>query len=319
MLDLTITYNRLDAEISRFAESLTLTERIGKAAGTLDITLCNADGRFTRDWAATKGDSLSVKLGDIPAEPYSIESVAVSSSPRTVTWQCKARPATTKAPSGRGSGSPPPKSGAIIDTRASWPSIASITLSGLLSKVCAECGLKAQYCPKKDVKLTNVVRYNESGWHLLERYAKKSGYSLRATATKVSIIAPKQSDNGGAPQVTVDITSSSIESLGNVDGIKPAKVQSRSYDPRSAEVVTSSAGDGDGSDIGVDFTLDDAVGLYEDIALSQGVHTLTVIPDSRYVAGAILGVVGASRMQITQMTYTRSADGETMQVEARAI
>ena len=49
MIELTITYNRLDAEISRFAESLTLTERIGKAAGTLDITLYRDDLRKRQD------------------------------------------------------------------------------------------------------------------------------------------------------------------------------------------------------------------------------------------------------------------------------
>lgn len=318
MLELEVKYNRLDADISRFVESINLVERIGREAGTLDVTLCNADGRFTRDWQATQGDSLSVKLGTIPAEPYSIMSVTVSTSPKTVTWQCKARPATTKSPSGRGSGSHPPAKGAVVDTKLSWPSIASISLSGLLARVCDECGLQAKYCPKKDPKLTNVVRYNESGWHLLDRYARASGYSLRATATTVSIIAPKQSDNGGQKQVSIAVPSSDILSFGSADGIKPAKVQSCRYDPRSATVVKSSAGDGDGDEIGIDFDIDDAASLYDDLMLMKIAQTLTVIPDAKYVAGAVLKIAGSDvSMQVTEMTYSRTGDAETMQLSTR--
>lgn len=317
MLELEVKYNRLDADISRFVESLNLVERIGREAGTLDVTLCNADGRFTRDWQATQGDSLSVKLGTIPAEPYSIMSVTVSTSPKTVTWQCKARPATTKSPSGRGSGSHPPAKGAVVDTKLSWPSIASITLSGLLAKVCGECGLKSRFCPKKDPKLTNVVRYNESGWHLLDRYARASGYSLRATATTVSIIAPKQSGNAGT-QTDVSVPMSAILALGSAQGMKPAKVQSRRYDPRSAKTVEASAGDGDGDELGFDFDIDDASSLYDDIMLSKLAQTLTVIPDARYVAGAVLSVDGIGRLQVTQMTYSRTGDAETMQLSTRS-
>lgn len=317
MLELTVTYNRLAADISRFVESLSLTERIGREAGTLDVTLCNADGRFTRDWQATQGDSLSLKLGTIPSEPYSITSVTVSTLPKTVTWQCKARPATTKSPAGRGSGTKPPAKGAVVDTRLSWPSIASITLSGLLAKVCGECGLKSRFCPKKDPKLTNVVRYNESGWHLLDRYARSSGYSLRATADTISIIAPKQSGNAGT-QTDVSLPMSAILALGSAQGMKPAKVQSRRYDPRSAKTVEASAGDGDGDELGFDFDIDDASSLYDDIMLSKLAQTLTVIPDARYVAGAVLSVDGIGRLQVTQMIYSRTGDAETMQISTRS-
>lgn len=317
MLELTVTYNRLSADISRFVENLNLTERIGREAGTLDVTLCNADGRFTRDWQATQGDSLSLKLGTIPSEPYSITSVTVSTLPKTVTWQCKARPATTKSPEGRGSGTKPPAKGAVVDTRLSWPSIASITLSGLLAKVCGECGLKSRFCPKKDPKLTNVVRYNESGWHLLDRYARSSGYSLRATADTVSIIAPKQSGNAGT-QTDVHVPMSAILALGSAEGMKPAKVQSRRYDPRSAKIVEVSAGDGDGDELGFDFDIDDASSLYDDIMLSKLAQTLTVIPDARYVAGAMISVDSIGRLQVTQMTYSRTGDTETMQLSTRS-
>lgn len=317
MLELTATYNRLDADISYWIEGITLTEKTGKDASTLELTLCNADGRFTGAWQATKGDSVAVKLGVVPAENYAIRSIGVSHAPKTVKWQCVARPVTTASPSGRGSGSPPPKSGALVDSKKSWDSIDSITFSGLLMRVCNECGLTPKYCAKINPTLKNVVRYNESGWHLLDRYARGYGYIVRATADRVQIIAPAASQNAGKAQEKITLRNTQILSYGGISKLDPAKVQSRRFDPHSGEIIEYSAGDGDGEAIDLSFDADGPLSLYDACYMASMASTLAVIPDARLVAGALVDVPGAGLLQITEMRYSRTASAESMQITTK--
>lgn len=321
MIELAAKYNRLGADISYWIEGMTINEKDGKEASTLEITLCNSDGRFSGAWQAMQGDSVSIQLGQVPPENYSISSIAVSYSPKTVKWQCVARPVTTKAPAGRGSGSPPPAKGALVDSKKSWDAIASITFSGLLARVCSECGLTPKYCPRKDPTLKNVVRYNESGWHLLDRYARGYGFNVRATADKVQIIAPaaKQNNSGQTAQTTITLHNENILRFGAASKLAPAKVQSRRFDPHSAQVVEYSAGDGDGDQIDVTFDADGPESLYDACVMAGLARSIDVIPDARFVAGALISVDGAGTMQISEMRYTRTADSETMQITTKEV
>lgn len=320
MIDLAVTYNRLEADISMWIEGFSLVEKDGKDASTLEITLCNADGRFTGAWQAMQGDSVAIRLGVVPAENYSIRSIAVSHAPKTVKWQCVARPVTTKSPSGRGSGSPPPKSGALVDSKKSWDAIPEISFSGLLARVCSECGLTPKYYPRTNPTLKNVVRYNESGWHLLDRYARGHGFSVRATSDKVQIIAPVAKQNDAkVEQQKISIGNEQILRFGGASKLAPAKVQSRRFDPHSAQIIEHSAGDGDGEAIDVSFDADGPAMLYDAIVMSGMARTLEVIPDARLVAGALIEIDGAGTMQISEMRYNRTADRESMQITTKEV
>lgn len=317
MLSLSLKYNRLNADLLPLCESISLTERLSGKASTLVVSLNNSDGRFTSVWEATKGDSLSIAFGAAAAEEYSIDKISVSYWPRVVQWSCSARPRTTSSPSGRGSGSPPPKSGAVVDAKKSWPSIPSITFSALCQKVCAECGLTLKYTAKKDPTLSSVVRFNETGWHLMSRYAKQYGLGIHGSANIITITASKPAESI-APPVAVVVLFDKVETFSRAADMTPQKVVSSRFDPRSQKAITFEAGDGDGAEIDIPFDASDPNALYSEAARSKLAESVTVIPDSRLVAGAVVTLGTIGNYQIIEMNYVRSGDTERMTIKTRA-
>ena len=318
MLPVVLSYNRLAADLLPMCEAITLTERLSGKASTLVVSLNNSDGRFTGTWAATKGDSLSISLGAAAPEQYSIDRVTVNHWPRVVQWSCSARPRTTSAPSGRGKGSPPPSTGAIIDSKKSWPNIPAITFRALCAKVCAECGLILKYTAQKDPNLANVVRFNETGWALITRYAKKYSLGVHGSADAITITAPKPSESTIPPAAFI-VTFFNVETLANAKDMQPQKVVSARFDPRLQKSIKfESGGDGDGQEIDVSFDADDPVAIYSESVRSAQAEQVSIIPDARAVAGAVVSIDTLGTYVITEMIYSRSGDNERMSIKTRA-
>ncbi len=317
MLPVVLSYNRLNADLLPLCEAVTLTERLSGKASTLVVSLNNSDGRFTGAWAATKGDSLSISLGAAAPEQYSIDKISVNYWPRVVQWSCSARPRTTSSPSGRGKGSPPPKTGAIIDSKKSWPTIPAITFRALCAKVCTECGLSLKYTAQKDPNLANVARYNETGWQLITRYAKRYSLGVHGSADTLTITAPKPAESTIPPAAFI-VSFFNVETLANAKDMTPQKVVSARFDPRSQKAIKFEAGDGDGQEIDVSFDADDPVAIYSEAVRNKQAEQVSIVPDARAVAGAVVTIGTLGNYEITEMVYTRSGDNERMSIKTRA-
>ena len=316
MIPLELYYNRLNASLNDFIEAVEYVDVCKGAPASLKVTLCNADGRFTRGWACTKGDALGLQFGAATPEQLSISEVSVQIVPRLVTWTASAIPATTAAPSGRGNGSPPPKSGALVTDARSWQQpMRNARLSAVARTVCNECGLTLKYVAKSDPRVSYVGRCRETGYRLLTRLCRRYGLGLRATASDVQIIS-RPSVSGGA-QEAIDLPLSKIEAFSNTTALAASKVQSARMDPRSGKVVRAASGDGDGAPISLVFDADDADSIYSQAVLDAMAAELTVVPDARFVAGSILQIPGYGLRQVTEMRYKRTGDGETMTLQTR--
>ena len=317
MLRFDVLYNRLSASLLPYLESVEYVETLGKDPSTLAVTLCNADGRFTREWACTKGDSLSLRFGAATPDPFAISEVSVEAVPRLVTWRASARPATIKAPSGRGKGTSPPSSGALISDKRSWDSYTSpVTLREVAQRVCAECGLALQYSAKTNPRLLRVVRFRESGYHLLERLCRMHGLSVRATAARVQIVARPGTPDAPAQNV-VDVPSDAVISMQNTEALKVSRIQSARRDPYTNRVERVSYGDGDGGIVSLGYSIADAASIYDEAILDALAGGLTVYPDPRYVAGAVLKIDGIGLRVVTEMRYTRTGDSEQMTLSTK--
>lgn len=321
MIPLELYYNRLNASLNEFIEAVEYVDVAEGAPASLKVTLCNADGRFTRGWACTKGDALALKFGAATPEQLSIAEVSVQSVPKLVMWTASAIPATTAAPSGRGGGSPPPKSGALVTDAKSWQqSLQNVRLSAVARKVCDECGLTLKYVAKSDPQIAYVSRCRETGYKLLTRLCRRYALGVRATAADVQIIsrpAVSTGSSGSTAQQAIDLPLSQIEAFSNTAALAASKVQSARMDPRAGKVVRATAGDGDGAPVSLVFDADDADSVYSEAVLDAVAAQLTVVPDARFVAGAILQIPGYGLRQVTEMRYNRTGDGETMTLQTR--
>ena len=317
MLSFDVLYNRLSASLLPYLESVEYVDTLGKDPSTLAVTLCNADGRFTREWSCTQGDSLSLRFGAATPDPFAISEVSVEAVPRLVTWRASARPATIKAPSGRGKGTSPPSSGALISDKRSWDSYTSaVTLREVAQRVCAECGLALQYSAKTNPRLLRVVRFRESGYHLLERLCRMHGLSVRATAARVQIVARPGTPDAPAQNV-VDVPSDAIISIQNTEALRVSRIQSARRDPYTNRVERVSYGDGEGGVVSLGYSIADAASIYDEAILDALAGGLTVYPDARYVAGAVLKIPGLGLRVVTEMRYTRTGDGEKMTLSTK--
>ena len=317
MLSFDVLYNRLSASLLPYLESVEYIDTLGKDPSTLAVTLCNADGRFTREWACTKGDSLSLRFGAATPDPFAISEVSVEAVPRLVTWRASARPATIKAPSGRGKGTSPPSSGALISDKRSWDSYTStVTLREVAQRVCTECGLALQYSAKTNPRLLRVVRFRESGYHLLERLCRMHGLSVRATAARVQIVARPGTPDAPAQNV-VDVPSDAVISMQNTEALKVSRIQSARRDPYTNRVERVSYGDGDGGIVSLGYSIADAASIYDEATLDALAGELAVYPDARYVAGAVLKIDGIGLRVVTGMRYTRTGDSEQMTLSTK--
>lgn len=320
MIDFDVVYNKLDSpSLLPYLESADLVEVTAGRASTLKLSLCNADGRFTGSWQATKGDSIALRMPPAGLMTFAIKKISVQASPRVVTWEAEARPSVSKTPSGRGSGSPPPSSGAIVSDKKSWTDgpLKNKTLKEIAEKVCSECGLSLKYCAKNNPKIGYIARYNETGFHLLSRLASRHGLGVRASAGTVSIIGAQRSEDT-SPPASIEFPVNKIISLSRVDDVKPAAVKSARLDPRSDKAVKYSSGDGDGTVIALDFDAESAGDIYNaDVASGQAAQ-MQVIPTVGVVAGSVLNIAGYGLREVTEMRYTRSGDAETMTILTRA-
>lgn len=320
MIDFDVVYNKLDSpSLLPFLEAASLVEVTAGKASTLNLSLCNADGRFTGTWAATKGDSIALKMPPAGLMTFAIKKISVQASPRVVTWEAEARPSVSKSPSGRGSGSPPPSEGAIVSDKRSWNDgpLKNKTLREIAERVCRECGLTLKYVAKNNPKIEYVSRYNETGFHLLSRLAQRYGLGVRASAGTVSIIGAQRSEDK-SPPVSVAFSADKIISLSKVDDVKPAAVKSARLDPRRAVDVRYSAGDGDGTVTALNFDADGAADIYSaDVASGQAAQ-MQIVPTVGIVAGSVLNIEGYGLREVTEMRYNRGGDGETMTIITRA-
>ena len=319
MIAIELQYNRLNASLNAFVEAIEYVDYSGSKPSTLSVTLNNSDGRFTREWACTKGDSLALKLGAALPEALSISTVTIQAAPRMVTWTASAIPATTRAPSGRGGGSQPPASGAFVADSKSWtPELQNVALSAVARRVCSECGLTLRYLAARDPKIPVVSRYMETGYHLLTRLTRRYALSVRATAGEVQIVSrPSTSGAGASVQTRVELPLSRIIDLGSTEALAVARVQSARYDPRAGMPVRSMSGDGDGPVAPLVYDAEQAADIYSAAALDALSAQLTVYPDERLVAGTILQIPGFGLRLITEMRYNRTGDAESMILQTR--
>ena len=319
MLALSIAYNKLkDDSLLRYAESVSLTERLGGKASELTVALCDVDGRFSVGaYQATKGDALAVRLGSVEPEQYSIDAVSVQASPRVVTWSCTARPRTTSSPKGRGNGVKPPADGAVVDSKRSWATLQHVTLKAVCLDVCRECGMRLDYRPKSNPALSMVARYNETGFTLVSRLCRRYGFGVRATADRLIVLSATPKGDS-SPPAEIKIPKTSIKALQFDTKIKPQKVESARYDPRTQTTIAHSAGDGDGAESAFDFDVDDAGAVFDFTALASKVSGVEVVPDARFVAGAVVVIEKIGTFQIKEMQYSRTGTGESMTLALKA-
>lgn len=319
MIPLRITYNALDTTRSLlpYLESVALNDVRAGRASTLTLTLNNADGRFTGAWRGTKGDSIAVEMPPASTERYAIKTISVRQSPRLVVWEAEARPSTSKAVSGRGSGTPPPKVGAVVSEKKSWGSYKKdVTLRDVAAEVCGECGLTLKYCAKPNPKYGYVTRYNETGFHLLSRLAKPYGLDLRATATELVIMGGVKA-TARVPVRAIKVSLAQVTAFGASDVVPSSSVRSARLDPRSAEPVRHSAGDGDGISDDVPYDLDGADDVYTAVAASAQASELSIVPTPGVVSGCVIDVAGFGLREVTEMRYTRTGDTEAMSLVTR--
>lgn len=318
MIPLDVLYNRLPSPSLRaWVESVSLVERRDGKASTLTVSLCNADGRFLGPWRATKGDSLSLSRPPAAPDVYAIKKISVRRSPAVVTWEAEGRPATTKAPRDRGRGTPPPSSGAFVEDKKSWDAaMENVRLRSLAERVCAECGLSLKYVAKKNPVIRYVARYNETGFHLLDRYCRMFALTLRATAGSVTILAA-QSREDKSPTKSVALAMDGVEELSESQDMAARSVRSARLDPRSAQPVRFSAGDGDGTDIDVHYDAQAAADIYAATVAAARVAVVDIVPRADIVAGSIVDISGLGLREVTEMRYTRTGDAERMSLTVR--
>lgn len=316
MIALDLLYNRLsEPSLLAYIESVEYTDRAKSAASDLVVKLCNADGRFLRGWAASLGDSLSLRFGPAVAESMAIRSVGVERVPRVVTWSCRSVAAASRAVKGRGGGSPPPSSGALVENKASWDTLRSVSLSGVARRVCEECGLSLRYAVKVDPVIPIVARYRETGFHLLERLCRMYGLGIRATADAVQIVARPSSRSTAetAPQSVISLPDSVILSLQNVASLPARCIQSARRDPRSGDVLRTSSGEGDGAPVALDFDALSGNAIYDAALLDAAAAEISVVPDARIVAGVLVRTSFGLR-EVIEMRYNRTGDAESMRL-----
>lgn len=311
MIPLDLLYNGLsDKSILGFVESLEYTDRARSGESSLVVKLCNADGRFTGNWSASLGDGLSLRFGAASPEMMAIQKIGVEHRPRLVTWSAKCVPSASRAVQGRGAGTPPPASGAFVTDKKSWDAVENITLQAIAVRVCAECGLSLSYLAKQNPTLPRTVRLRETGYHFLERLCRRYGLGIRAKADAVQIVA-RPSSSGDSPQGVLSLDESLVVSLQDVEALPARCIKSARRDPRSGTVLRSFAGDGDGAPVGLDFDALDADSIYTEAQLQAAACELSVVPDARFVAGALLSTPYGLR-EVVEMRYTRTGDSESM-------
>lgn len=320
MMPIKVLYNKLDSpSLMPWIESIALVERSGGKASTLTLKLCNRDGRFLGSWGATRGDSVAVEIPPASADPYAIRKVSAERSPAVVTWEAEARPVVTKSPKGRGSGTPPPSAGAIVSEKKSWPEpLKNKRLKSIAERVCEECGLTLKYVAKENPIVPHVARYNETGFHLIERFARRFALTVRANAGVLTVLAG-QAVRDATPPVRVTIQASSVKKLGSSEAVAPSVLRSARFDPRSDSPVKHSAGDGDGGEIDVDFDADNAVALYAEFTAAASSAVVDIIPQSGIVAGSIVDVPGLGLREVMEMRYNRTGDSESMSLTVRPV
>ena len=318
MLPFSLRYNGLPGELMPYVESLEYTDTSGKDPSTLTVVLCNADGRFTASWSCTAGDALSVSFGAARPDPLAISEITVNAVPKTVTLRATSRPATTKSPSGRGGGVRPPSSGALVTDKRSWDSADSLSLKAVAGRVCEECGPPLRSLSKANPTIAHVARYNETGYHLLERYCRRYALTVRATASEVQIVSAPASKSAPA-QASVAIPVRLIESLGNTDGLKPAKVQSVRRSHRTGRVLRGDAGDGDGEIVSLSYSAESAEALYTEAVRSALVGELDVYPVSGVMAGTLVQIDGFGLREVVTMRYAVSGNSERMTLVTRGV
>lgn len=320
MIPLEVLYNRLPSpSLGAWVESVELVERRDGKASTLTVALCNADGRFLGPWRATKGDSLSLSRPPSAPDVYAIKKISVRRSPAVVTWEAEGRPATTKAPSGRGRGTPPPDGGALVEDKKSWEAAAeNIRLRDLAERVCSECGLVLKYVARKNPTIKYVARYNETGFHLLDRYCRMFALTLRATSGSVTILAV-QSREDKSPPKSVALAMNGVEELAESQDMAARSVRSARLDPRSAQPVRFSAGDGDGTDIDVRYDAQAAADIYAASVAAARVAVVDIVPRADIVAGSVVDIQGLGLREVVEMRYTRTGDAERMSLTVRSM
>lgn len=318
MIKLDVIYNALNASVLPYVEGIEYVDVMAGKPSELRVSLCNADGRFTSSaWRASCGDSLSLHWGDAQPEPLAISGIGLERTPRLVIWAARSIPVTTSSPAGRGGGTPPPSAGAFVDSRKSWDTVHNTSIKSVAQVVCRECGMQLRYLAKHDPKLPQVARYNESGYHLLERLCRRYGLGLRSTASEVQIIARPATSSADAPaQAVIDLPENRIISLQNVDSLPARSVNSVRRDPRSGAVVRRSVGSGDGAAIGLFYDIEDSE-IYDEAALDAQASQMSVYPDDRLTAGSLIKTSYGLRV-VTEMHYTRTGDAETMELLTRA-
>lgn len=320
MINVDVQYNKLDCPSLRpFIEAIELVDTTAGKASTLKLSLCNINGRFTGRWCATKGDSISLKMPPAGVVTFAISRITVQTSPRVVVWEAEARPSVSKAPADRGGGAPPPKNGAIVSDRLSWKDgpLKGRTLRDIAQRVCNECGLTLKYCARANPKYDYVSRYDETGFHLLTRLARRYGLCVRASAGTLSIIGAQRSDDSSPPE-SMPFPRDKIVSLASVDEVSPASVRSARLDPRSAAAVEHESGDGDGTITVLPYDADGAASIYSADVASRQAAQLQIVPTAGVVAGSVLNIDGMGLREVTEVRYSRSGDSEAMTITTRA-
>lgn len=318
MIRLSILYNRINAELMPFCESISLVERLKGKASTLDVVLCDVDGRFSGPWSAVKGDALQLAFGDADPEAYAIDRVSVSASPKAVTWSCSCRPRTVTAPKNRGGGNAPPASGALVDKKLSWGTIRRSTLRDMASRVCRECGLSLVWTPSSNPDVENVARFNETGFNFLTRYARMFGFGVHADADRITITAPS-SRAMASPPAAVTLAADSITRAQSASDMAPAQLVSRRFDARSASVVSYSAGGDDaGAPIDAGFDAEDAGALYSEAVRNKFYSQASIVPSDRILAGAVV-LIDGGLYEVIEMSYIRTGDSEGQSIKTRPV
>lgn len=320
MISFDVQYNKLNCpSLLPFLESAELVDVTAGKASTLRLSLCNVDGRFSGQWRATKGDSIALKMPPAGAVTFAISRISVQISPRVVVWEAEARPSVSKPPASRGSGSPPPKDGAIVSDKKSWKDgpLKNQTMRQIAQRVCSECGLALKYCAKSDPVFPYVSRHDETGFHLLTRLSRRFGLCVRASAGTLSIIGAQRSDDASPPE-SIAFSTDKIVSLAAMDAVSPSAVKSARLDPRSGKPVRHSSGNGDGTDIVLDFDADDAGSIYSADLASQKSSQMQIVPTAGIVAGSVLEIEGFGLREVVEMRYNRTGDSESMTILTRA-
>ena len=142
------------------------------------------------------------------------------------------------------------------------------------------------------------------------------GLSVRATAARVQIVARPGTPDAPAQNV-VGVPSDAIISMQNTEALKVSRIQSARRDPYTNRVERVSYGDGDGGIVSLGYSIADAASIYDEAILDALAGGLTVYPDARYVAGAVLKIDGIGLRVVTEMRYTRTGDSEQMTLSTK--